>query len=255
MGDDDPRTGVSSLQKFEGEDLAAGARRKAQSAQAAAWYDAQAAEKASARRRAAEEDRAHGALIDAQTAYQRRLAEAQKIAREDFERSVAEENARLAEERRAAAAAAAAESASTTAAELERAAADPTLAEDPALAVSALAPGRRVRVDHWKGMSREEIRGVTEMQATQRAEREAAAAAVAGEDAADAARSEGIRRALEMRAEQVEAFKAEQRAAVHATVVAQREAKARRDADERADRFREGTFGPEYFAGFGASAR
>ena len=46
-----------------------------------------------------------------------------------------------------------------------------------------------------------------------------------------------------MRAEQVEAFKAEQRAAVHATIVAQREAKARRDADERADRFREGTFG------------
>ena len=255
VGDDDPRTGVSSLQKFEGEDLAAGARRKAQSAQAAAWYDAQAAEKASARRRAAEEDRARGALIDAQTAYQRQLAEAQKIAREDFERSVAEENARLAEERRAAAAAAAAESESTTAAELERAAADPTLAEDPALAVSALAPGRRVRVDHWKGMSREEIRGVTEMQATQRAEREAAAAAVAREDAADAARSEGIRRALEMRAEQVEAFKAEQRAAVHATIVAQREAKARRDADERADRFREGTFGPEYFAGFGTSAR
>ena len=58
-----------------------------------------------------------------------------------------------------------------------------------------------------------------------------------------------------MRAEQVEAFKAEQRAAVHATIVAQREAKARRDADERADRFREGTFGPDYFAGFGTSAR
>ena len=241
MGDDDPRTGVSSLQKFEGEDLAAGARRKTQLAQAAAWYDAQAAEKAAARRRAAEEDRAHGAVIDAQTAYQRELAEAQKAARKDFERSVAEENARLAEERRAAAAAAAAEVASTAAAELERAAADPTLAEDPALAVSALAPGRRVRVDHWKGMSREEIRGVTETQATQRAER--------------AARSEGIRRALEMRAEQVEAFKAEQRAAVHATIVAQREAKARRDADERADRFQEGTFGPEYFAGFGTSAR
>ena len=256
VGDDDPRTGVSSLQKFEGEDLAAGARRKAQSAQAAAWYDAQAAEKASARADAPPRRIARArALIDAQTAYQRQLAEAQKIAREDFERSVAEENARLAEERRAAAAAAAAESASTTAAELERAAADPTLAEDPALAVSALAPGRRVRVDHWKGMSREEIRGVTEMQATQRAEREATAAAVAGEDAAEAARSEGIRRALEMRAEQVEAFKAEQRAAVHATIVAQREAKARRDADERADRFREGTFGPEYFAGFGTSAR
>ena len=88
-------------------------------------------------------------------------------------------------------------------------------------------------------MSREEIRGVTEMQATQRAEREATAAAVAARTRRKRRRSEGIRRALEMRAEQVEAFKAEQRAAVHATIVAQREAKARRDADERADRFRE----------------
>jgi hypothetical protein len=58
-----------------------------------------------------------------------------------------------------------------------------------------------------------------------------------------------------MRAEQVEAFKLEQRMAVRATVDAQRTRKAALDATARSDRFAQDTFRPEYFAQFGTSAR
>jgi len=66
--------------------------------------------------------------------------------------------------------------------------------------------------------------------------------------------SELVRKTLEQRAEQVEQFKLEQRAAVFNTVRAQREEKHQRDASTRRS-FVENSIGPEYFGYFGNSAR
>lgn len=66
--------------------------------------------------------------------------------------------------------------------------------------------------------------------------------------------AENVRRTLEMKAEQVEMFKQDQRTAVFNTIKAQRNEKFARDVTIK------GTFGsntvePEFFAQFGASAR
>ena len=66
LGDDDPRTGASGAQKFDGEDLDAGARRVAQTAQAAAWYAAQTAEKRARLEEARLAKAAHADLLRAQ---------------------------------------------------------------------------------------------------------------------------------------------------------------------------------------------
>ena len=74
-------------------------------------------------------------------------------------------------------------------------------------------------------------------------------------EARAASHYEDTRRALEMNAERVEQFKAEQRAAVLATVLGQRAEKHEGDAADRAERFQTGRFGEAYFAAFGATAR
>ena len=53
----------------------------------------------------------------------------------------------------------------------------------------------------------------------------------------------------------MEQFRAEQRAAVLATVVGQRGEKFDNDQNDRAERFGSGRFGEAYFNGFGTSAR
>jgi len=44
-------------------------------------------------------------------------------------------------------------------------AADDMLCENPSTAVNYLAPGARVRSDHWKGMSQDEIYAIADTQA------------------------------------------------------------------------------------------
>ena len=81
LGDDDPRTGASGAQKFDGEDLDAGARRVAQTAQAAAWYAAQTAEKRARLEEARLAKAAHADLLRAQEQFQKEAADAQAAAR------------------------------------------------------------------------------------------------------------------------------------------------------------------------------
>ena len=110
---------------------------------------------------------------------------------------------------------------------------------------------RRPSLDRRRS-SRDAIRRARDAQLEERRATEAMRAA---EEAAIANAAEGVRKTLEMRAEQVEAFKLEQRMAVRATVDAQRARKAALDATARSDRFARDTFRPEYFAQFGTSAR
>ena len=130
---------------------------------------------------------------------------------------------------------------------------DPMINEDPAAAASAVAPGARVRVDHWKGMNYLQVRSINETVAAQREELEARRASEAAEEARNANASEQVRRALEQRAEQVEAFKREQRMAVLAAQNTQRAEKVERDGGRSV--LGVNTVEPEYFAQFGTSWR
>ena len=255
LGDDDPRAGASGMQKFDGEDLDAGARRMALTEQAAAWYAAQTAEKRARLEQARLAKEADAELLRAQEQRQKEAADAQAAARRAHAAGVAEENARAAAAKRAAAAAAAEAEKEADDAERAHNERDMLPTEIPALATSALAPGRRVRTDHWKGASAAELAAVAEAQRAQRVAKAEAAAAAAAAEARAASHYEDTRRALEMNAERVEQFKAEQRAAVLATVLGQRAEKHEGDAADRAERFQTGRFGEAYFAAFGATAR
>ena len=255
LGDDDPRTGPSGAQKFAGEDLFAGERRLAQTKQAAAWYAAHAAEKEMRRQEARAQKKQHGDLIAAQEEYQRHVAEAQADARKAHANATAEENARLADERRSLLQAQKASEKAADDYEFEHNENSAFLTENPVAAVSTLAPGRRVRPDHWKGASAEELQATAIAQAEQRRLKIIADAAFAEEERQAASHYENTRRALEMNAERVEQFKAEQRAAVLAMVIGQRAEKFENDQSDRAERFGSGRFGEAYFQGFGTSAR
>ena len=198
---------------------------------------------------------AHADLLRAQEQFQKEAADAQAAARRAHAVEVAEENAALASARRAASAARRQAEADAETAERSHNENDAFLTEDPMVATSALAPGRRVRPDHWKGASAAERKEVAEAQRAQRAARAEADAAAAAADARAASHHENTRRALEMNAERVEQFRAEQRAAVLATVLGQRAEKHEGDAADRAERYQTGRFGDAYFAKFGASAR
>ena len=254
VGDDDSRNTVSGIQKFDGEDLLAGERRKVQLAQQAAWCAIQAAEKSAKKEHEKEAEMAYAELVKKQEEYQHAIAAAQKQARLDLQRAIAAENARLVEEKRVRELSEKDAVAAADALEAANIAADDVLNENPSLAVNYMAPNTRVRTDHWKGMSKDEIMSIAETQAVQREELKARKLAEVEMENRYVTAAENVRRTLEMKAEQVEQFKAEQRAAVFNTIQAQRTEKIARDATLRT------TFGtnkaePEFFGQFGTSAR
>ena len=63
VGDDDGRLGVSSMQRFDGEDLSAADRKRAQIEQNKAWFEEQAAHKAALKAAQAEAEAAHAELL------------------------------------------------------------------------------------------------------------------------------------------------------------------------------------------------
>ena len=254
IGDFDARIGASSLQRFDGEDLAAGERRKTQLAQQMRWCESQAKEKADARAAAKAADVAHAEMVAAQEEYMNKMANQHKAARAAFERSVADDNAALAELKAAELKALKAREDAEKAAEAAAVEADPMINEDPAVATSAVAPGARVRPDHWKGMNYLQVASINETVARQQEESAARRSAEAAAEAAYAGKSENVRRALEQHAEQVEQFKLEQRMAVLRAQNTQRVEKVERDATMKVE-FGENTVEPEYFAQFGTSWR
>jgi len=255
MGDDDPRTGPSGAQKFAGEDLDAGERRLRQTAQASQWYAEQAAAKEAKREEARASKAEHARVMEAQAQYQKDIFEQQQIARRAYATETLRCNERLALERREARAERLARDRLDEEAERLAAANDSFLNEDPSVAVSRVAPGRRVRVDHWKGASAEDAVAAAAARAKQRAAGKAEAARLEAAEADAARRYENTRRALEMNAERVEQFRAEQRASVLATVLGQRVEKDEADAAARAERYETGRFGEAYFRNFGSSHR
>eukprot|EP00227_Mantoniella_beaufortii_P010207 CAMPEP_0197591312 /NCGR_PEP_ID=MMETSP1326-20131121/13001_1 /TAXON_ID=1155430 /ORGANISM="Genus nov. species nov., Strain RCC2288" /LENGTH=374 /DNA_ID=CAMNT_0043156713 /DNA_START=39 /DNA_END=1163 /DNA_ORIENTATION=+ len=254
VGDEDGRNSVSGAQKFEGEDLLAGERRKVQLAQQAAWCAIQTAEKSALKEHDRAAEAAYAELVTQQTEYQHAIAAAQKEARSELQRAIAAENAWLADEKRAREAYEKSSVAAANLAEEANVASSDMLNENPSLAINYMAPHTRVRADHWKGMSQDEIYGIAETQAVQREELKARKLAEKEADNRYVTSAENVRRTLEMKALQVEEFKQEQRAAVFNTIKAQRSEKAARDVTMKGT-FGSNTITPEFFSQFGTSAR
>ncbi|GBF98693.1 hypothetical protein Rsub_11407 [Raphidocelis subcapitata] len=253
VGDDDPRCGPASMQRFDGEDLAAGARTEAQMQQARAWWDAQRAEHQAAAAAAAAEAAERARLVAHQDDSQRGAAAQEAAACRRAAADAAAENARLAAARAEAAARAAADEAARTAGELRATEGSAWLREDPALAASALSPAR-VRRDHWKGMTPEQRAAIrAEQLAQSEAARDAAALAEAEESAAAAA-SRGVSLALTQQA--LAAALARRRAAeaVAGALRQQVAEKAARDATAK-EVLGTNRVDASYFSQFGTSHR
>ena len=244
--------GASSLQVLAGEDVTAGERKVKQMAQQMAYIEGQKAEKAA--RVKAEKDLE--SMYSAQTMEQemmlQQIAKSEASARTANSLYVAKTNSELAQ----------------IAAERKRAEKEHEeklneydignvqdsfmMTENPAVAVNVEQPWR-VRGDHWKGMSKEQLDGIRLEQEAQRA---AMAATRAAEAEAEAAWAHQQRTVLNARAiaeigkeRQVRSNNSSQLAAL----MGQREEKKHRDAQlnetysNRAD--------ASYFAQFGTSHR
>lgn len=252
VGDDDPRCGPSSLQRFDGEDLSAGERHAAQVEQLKAWWAAQAAAKDAERAEMAGTKRADDQLALYQGDVQREVAAAEAAARREMNQATLDENRRLAEEKRAAEEEAKAAELAATMAELDATMASPMLNEDPLTATSTLSPFR-VRKDHWKGMSETEKRAILETQLRQMAEAKAKRAAEAAAAADHARKQAAINKAMLEQAARVEQFKREQASNLADRLKAQMEEK--RSSDRARDELYAGKIAPEYFGQFGTSHR
>lgn len=193
VGDDDPRCGPSSMQMFDGEDLHKSDREAALLADMVAGIEAQLREHRNAKAEADAERRAY-AEYESVLLHDVQVAELEEQREQLVERlRLMNENKMLARARRVRERDAAE---AARKAELEQVASarnSALLTESRVLAVN-FSDSRRVRRDHYKGMSREQLAAI---QAEQQAQREALAARRAAEKADDAAWAERVRQQVE----------------------------------------------------------
>lgn len=225
--DDESRVGVSALQVFDGEDKGKADREARLAAEQRAIVEEQLALKAARAAEDKEEDRKF-AEFHAQLAEM--LAEAEAVStQEDLIKRLRlqQENLSAARAKRQAERAAAAAGLQRDIELMQAAMADPMLCEDRTLAFSAEGP-HRVRRDHYKGMSVEDVEAIRE---TQRIQMEEARARRAKEEEEDRAYWAGIAAAVDFSLT-VDASAAEGKAAD------QRKYYMELKAQQRADRMR-----------------
>lgn len=171
VSDDDPRLGISGLQKFEGEDLNNKARRKFQNEQTQQWAEAQMKE----RRQAEENQRKADQLYELKMKeLDQRACELQK-AEDDCRRAInnatRDYNEALARENSAKRDLQKRQELDDNCTEIANHIYGDTLTENPAVAQSAFGP-HRVITDRWKGMSPEQIADIKRTQELQRKEKQ-----------------------------------------------------------------------------------
>lgn len=252
LGDDDPRLGTSSLQRFDGEDLAAGDRKREQMAQSKAWWEEQAAHKAAVRAAQKEAELAYGELMRYQDMLQLQNKAEEQAIRRELATTTNEVNARMAEEKRLKGLADKAAELAANLAEIDATLNSPLMTEDPNMAASAMSQ-YRVRKDHYKGMTEAERQAILATQLAQMEEKKARMAAQAAEDAAYARTQADILRAMDAQACRVDDFKKQQLAKAAGVLRAQREEKQVRD--KARDDLYANKVAPEYFLQFGTSHR
>lgn len=168
--DDDPRCGISGMQKFDGEDLNSKARAKFQNEQLREWSSQQAREKAQADANQKKADRLYELKMKELDQRACELQAAEEACRRAINSATSDYNKALARE-------------NDTKRDLQKQQEDDDnktemanhvygdfLTENPAVAQSAFGP-HRVIPDRWKGMSPEQIADIKRQQEIQRKEK------------------------------------------------------------------------------------
>ncbi|KAG2499975.1 hypothetical protein HYH03_002260 [Edaphochlamys debaryana] len=252
VGDDDVRLGASSLQKFDGEDLSAGDRKKAQIEQNVDWWAEQTAIKEALNAAEKEAENAHAELIKYQDMLQQAAKAEEDAVRRQLAMATADYNKRLAEEKRLRAIAAKQAELAANMAEMEATITSSLMTEDPNMAASAMSPFR-VRKDHYKGMTEAEKRAILDAQLAQMEEKKARRAQEQLENMMYARNQHDIQRALQEQAQRVDEFKKTQMARAQDILKKQQQEKAERD--KHLSTLYRNAIAPEFFGQFGTSHR
>ncbi|KAJ8301340.1 hypothetical protein KUTeg_020825 [Tegillarca granosa] len=171
VSDDDPRCGISSLQKFDGEDLNNKARRKYQQEQLREWSTEQADEKGQAKKNQDQADRLYELKMRELDQRAMELQKAEEDCRRAINEATKDYNLALAREREERERLQKQQEHDDNMTELSNHVFGDVLTENPAVAQSAFGP-HRVITDRWKGMSPQELEDIRRKQELQRQEKE-----------------------------------------------------------------------------------
>lgn len=166
VSDDDPRCGIASLQKFDGEDLNSKARRKFQNEQLREWSEQQMREKQQADENQKKADRLYELKMKELDARACDLQTAEEDCRRAINSAMADYNKALANENAARSNLKKQQEQDDNNTELANHIYGDFLTENPAVAQSAFGPNRVVP-DRWKGMSPEQIADIKRTQEIQ----------------------------------------------------------------------------------------
>jgi len=170
VSDDDPRCGISSLQKFDGEDLNNKARTKFQNEQLKNWASQQMKEKRQADDNQKKADRLHELKMKELDQRACELQAAEENCKRAINSATADYNKALAREMEARNRLGKQQEDDDNKTEMANHIYGDFLTENPAVAQSAFGP-HRVIPDRWKGMSPEQIADIKRQQELQRKEK------------------------------------------------------------------------------------
>jgi len=171
VSDDDPRCGISSMQKFDGEDLNNKARNKFQGEQLREWSEQQKREKEQADLNQKKADRLYELKMKELDQRACELAKAEDDCRNAINEATCDYNKALAKETDTKRALQKQQELDDNMTELANQVYGDFLTENPAVAQSAFGP-HRVIPDRWKGMSPEQIADIKRQQELQRKEKQ-----------------------------------------------------------------------------------
>ncbi|KAF5398829.1 RIB43A domain with coiled coils 1 [Paragonimus heterotremus] len=171
VSDDDPRCGVSSIQKFEGEDLNSQARNQYQREQMQNWFERQIEERKRAEAAQKEAERLNGLKRRELDQRACELAKAEEECRRAINVAVQRFNAALKTEQEQRKLMKSKQEQDDNMTEICNAIYSDLLTENPAQAISAFGPNRYV-ADRYKGMSPEQIAEIHKKQQEQIEEKE-----------------------------------------------------------------------------------
>ncbi|KAL4227175.1 Protein Tax-1 [Mactra antiquata] len=171
VSDDDPRCGISSLQKFEGEDLNSKARNKYQQEQLREWSIEQKRERDQAKRNQDQADRLYELKMKELDLRAMELQKAEEDCRRNINVATADYNNALKREREEKDRLHKQQELDDNMTEIANHVFGDVLTENPAVAQSAFGP-HRVITDRWKGMSPQQLEDIRQQQEKQRLEKE-----------------------------------------------------------------------------------
>lgn len=169
--DDDPRCGISSLQKFDGEDLNSKARKKFQNEQARKWHEAQMREKTQSKTAQEKADTLYDLKQKELDQRAMDLQAAEENCRKAINMATAAYNDALNKEQNERNRLKQQQDLDDKMTEIANHVFGDILTENPSVAQSAFGP-HRVITDRWKGMSPQQLEDIRKEQERQRAENE-----------------------------------------------------------------------------------